>query len=142
MLKPSLYFKDNAKLASSILTTINSNITSAARDKSTITYYKNAVSFSFKDDDYPLLPCPAFPNHHNVSNTVVNATLNIIKSVQMKKVDFRHRPGTSNVCNNTVCERNVMFVIIAGLWHLITSTTIFSMFVFHLVVDLDSSFHK
>ena len=90
MLKPNLYFKDNAKLASSILTTINNNITSAAaRDKSTITNYKNAVSFSFKDDDYPPLPSPAFPNHHNVSNTVVNAAPNIIKSVHMKKVDFR-----------------------------------------------------
>ena len=35
-----------------------------------------------------------------------------------------------------------MFVIIVALWHLITSTSMYNMFVFRLVVDRDSSFHN
>ena len=134
--------QNEAKLASSILTTINGNITSAARDRSIIANYKNAVSFLFKDDDYPPLPFSALSNHHSVSNNVGNPAPNIIKPVHTKKIDFHRRPSTSNVSNNVVCVRKVMSVIIVALWHLITSTSTYNMFVFRLVVDRDSSFHN
>ena len=58
------------KLASSILATINGNITLPACCKYKITNYKNAVWFSFKDV-FPLLPSPALPNQCSVGNNVV-----------------------------------------------------------------------
>ena len=87
ILNPNLYFKDNvhfieqgnAKLASSILATINDNITLPAFGKSIITNYKNAVSFSFKDDDFPPLASPALQNHCIVNNNVSNTASNIMK---------------------------------------------------------------
>ena len=108
MLNPELYFEDNvllieqvnAKLPSSILTTVNGSITLPARGKSIITNYKNAVSFSFKDDDFPLLP------YRTVGNNVGNPASNIMKPVHTKKFDVIRRPGTSHVCSNIVCVRN------------------------------------
>ena len=115
MFSPNFYFKDNvhlieqgsAKLASSILATINRNITSPTYGKSIIANYTNAVSFSFKDYDFPPLPSPALPNHCSISNNVNNPAPNIIKPVHAKKLDVRHRSGTSNVCNTVVCVRNI-----------------------------------
>ena len=109
MLNPELYFKDNlhlieqgnAKLPSSVLTTINGNITLPACGKSIITNYKNTVSFSFKDDDFPPLL------YRSVGNNVCNPTSNIMKTVHTKKFNVRRRAGTSHLCNNTVCVRNV-----------------------------------
>ena len=115
MFSPNFYFKDNvhlieqgsAKLASSILATINRNITSPTCGISIIANYTNAVSFSFKDYDFPPLPSPALPNHCSISNNVNNPAPNIIKPVHAKKFDVRHRSGTSNVCNTVVCVRNI-----------------------------------
>ena len=97
----------DAKLASSILATINGNITSPMRGKSIITNYKNAVSFSFKDDDFPPLPSPAAPNHCGVSNNVGNSAPDITKCVQTRKFDIHCRPDTNNICNTVVCVCNV-----------------------------------
>ena len=55
--------------------------------------------FSFKDDDFPLLPSPALPNHRSLGNNVGNPASNIMKPVHTKKFDVRCRPGKSNVCN-------------------------------------------
>ena len=115
MLNPYLYFKDNvhlieqgnAKLASSILAIINDNINVPARGQSEITNHKNAVSFPFKDDDFPPLPSPALANHRSVGNKVGNPASNIMKPFHTKKFDVRCRPGTSNVCNTIVCVCNV-----------------------------------
>ena len=115
MLNPKLYCKDNvhlieqgnAKLVSSILATTNGNITLPARGKSIIINYKNAVSFSFKDDNFPPLLSPALPNHRSVGKNVGNPASNIMKPAHMKKFDVRHRSGMSNVCNTVVCVRNV-----------------------------------
>ena len=115
MFNPNLYFKDNvrlieqsnAKLASSILATTNRNVTSPACGKSIIANYTNAVSFSFKDYDFPPLHSPALPNHCSISNNVNNPAPNIIKPVHTKKFDVRHRSGMSNVCNTVVCVRNI-----------------------------------
>ena len=97
----------NAKLASSILATINSNVTLLVRGKSIIINYKNAVPFSFKDDNFPPLLSPALPNHRSVGNNVGNPASNIIKPFHTRKFDVRRRPSTSNVCNTVVCVRNV-----------------------------------
>ena len=43
--------------------------------------------FSFKDDDFPLLPSPALPNHRCVGNNVGNPASNIMKPVHTKKFD-------------------------------------------------------
>ena len=115
MFNPKLYFKDNvhlikqgnAKLASSVLATINGNITLPARGKCIITDYKNAVSFSFKDDDFPPLPFPALPKHYSVGNNLGNLASNIMKPVHTKRFDVRRRTGTSKVCNTVVCVCNV-----------------------------------
>ena len=110
-----MYFNDNvhlteqgnANLASSILDTINGNIASLARGKSKITNYKNAISVSFKDDDFPPFPSPAIPNHRSIGNNVGNPASNVMKSVYTKKLDVCRRSRTSNVCNTVVCVRNV-----------------------------------
>ena len=91
------------------MATINGNITVAARGIPLITNYKNAVSFSFKDDDFPLLPFPALPNHCSVGDNVGNPSFNIMKPVHTKKFDIRRRLGTSNVCNTVVYVRNFNF---------------------------------
>ena len=82
-------------------------ITLPARDKSLITNYKNAVSLSFKDDGFPVLPSPAFPIHRSVSNNVGNSASNIMKPVHTEKFDICGRPGKSNVCNTVACVCNV-----------------------------------
>ena len=90
---PKLYFKDNvhfieqgnAKLASSILATINDNITLPALVKSIITNYKNAVSFSFEDVTFPPLPSPALLNHRSVGINVGDPASNITKSVHEER---------------------------------------------------------
>ena len=91
MLYPNLHFKDNVnlteqgstKLASLILATINSNITSPTCCKSMIRSYKNAVPFSFKNSDY------------------------------MKRFDNRRRSGTKNVCMLFVFVTLMFVIILA-----------------------------
>ena len=97
----------NAKLSSSVLATINGNITLPACGKCLITNYKNAVSFSFKDDDFPPLPFSALPNHCSVGNNVGNLAFNIMKPVHTKRFDVGRRTGPNNVCNTAVRVRNV-----------------------------------
>ena len=90
---PKLYFKDNvhfieqgnAKLASSILATINDNITLPALVKSIITNYKNAVLFSFQDVIFPPLPSPALLKHRSIGINVDNPASNITKSVHEER---------------------------------------------------------
>ena len=146
MFNPKLYFKDNvhlikqgnAELASSVLATINGNITLPARGKCIITNYKNAVSFSFKDDDFPPLPFPALPKHYSVGNNLGNLASNIMKPVHTKRFDVRRWTGTSKVCNTVVCVCNVNVgynrSALASL--IIISTSMINMLVFRLVLDL------
>ena len=64
--------------------------------------YKNSVSFSFKDDEFPPLPSPALPNQRSVCNNIGNPASNIMKPFHTKKFDVHRRPGTSNFCNTVV----------------------------------------
>ena len=69
--------------------------------------YKDAVSYSFKDGDFPPLPSPALPNHCIVCKNVGNPAPNLIKPVHMKKFNVSRGPDTKNFCNTAVCVRNV-----------------------------------
>ena len=95
MFNSDLYFKDNvnfieqgnAKLASSILAAMNSNITSPARGNSVIIKLQYP---SVKDGDFPPLPSPALPNHHNVSKKIGNPAL---KAKPIRFIGLRARPN-------------------------------------------------
>ena len=69
-------------LVSSILAALNGNIASLPSGKSINTNYKNVVSFSFKDSDFPPLPSSAIPNLHRVSKIVGSPVPNIIKPIR------------------------------------------------------------